>query len=99
MLKKIDFKKEKPVFVHQQFNWYIDKYFQDYLENKQADNLPKLKNLGCFVVHSDESTEFVLIDNKQNVLEAYPYNGNGFEQMVAMINILKISKHYDEHEQ
>lgn len=95
---KIDFEKTKPDFVSGDFKWYIDKHFQDYIENKQAENLPKLKGLGCFVVKSENVEDYVLIDNKQNVIDGYPYTLEGYGQMEAKINIIKISKHFDEHE-
>lgn len=96
-MKTIDFSTEKPVFTNGEFNWYIDKYFQNYIENTQAENLPKLKNVGCFIVKSSEIEDYVLINNKQEVLAAYPYP-NGFEQMEAKINIIKIAKHYENAE-
>ncbi len=101
---KIDFEKTKPDFENGKFKWYIDKHFQNYIETEQANNLPKLKGFGCFVVKEDKEhsnaciTEYVLIDNKQNVIDAYPYTLQGFEQMVAKINIIKISKHFDDYE-
>lgn len=97
-MNKIDFGKTKPDFVNGDFKWYIDKHFQNYIENEQADNLPKLKGFGCFVVKSKDVEDYVLIDNKQNVIDGYPYTLKGYGQMVAKINIIKISKHYDEYE-
>ena len=95
---KIDFEKTKPDFVNGEFKWYIDKHFQNYIENKQADNLPKLNGFGCFVVKSNDIEDYVLIDDKQNVIDGYPYTIEGHGQMEAKINILKISKCYDEYE-
>jgi len=95
---KIDFNKETPTFVNDEFKWYLDKHFQKYLEHEQADNLPKLNGLGCFVVKSKDVEDYVLIDNKQNVISAYPYTPEGEDQMTAKINIIKISKHYDDYE-
>lgn len=97
-MKKIDFNNTKPDFENGQFKWYIDRHFQNYLENTQADNLPQLKGLGCFIVKSKDVEDYVLIDHRQNILAAYPYTFNGYEQMEAKINIIKISKHFDEYE-
>jgi hypothetical protein len=97
-MKKIDFDKVKPTFTNGDFNWYIDEVFQNYIQTQQADNLPNLKGIGCFIVKNDKIEDYVLIDNKQNVIAAYPYNQNGYEQMTAKINIIKISKHFEEHE-
>jgi len=97
-MTKVDFTKEIPFFENENFKWYIDKHFQNYLEKEQADNLPKLKGLGCFVVKGIDIEDFVLIDSKQNILASYPYTFNGYEQMEAKINIIKILKHYDKHE-
>lgn len=33
---RIDFNKTKPEFITNDFRWYIDKNFQEYIENKQA---------------------------------------------------------------
>ena len=97
-MTKIDFDKTKPCFVNGEFRWYVDKYLQDYIENKQADNLPKLNGFGCFVVKGKDVEDYVLIDNKQNIIDGYPYTLEGYGQMEAKINIIKISKHFDEHE-
>ena len=97
-MNKIDFEKTKPDFINRGFKWYIDKHFQNYIENEQADNLPKLKGFGCFVVKSKDVEDYVLIDNKQNVIAGYPYTLEGYEQMEVKINMIKISKHYDEYE-
>lgn len=97
-MERLDFDKSKPDFVNDSFKWYIDKHFQNYIENEQANNLPKLKGFGCFIVKSGDVEDYVLIDNKQNVIDGYPYNSTGFEQMEVKINMIKISKHFDEYE-
>lgn len=97
-MNRIDFDKVKPDFVNDTFKWYVDPHFQSYIENSQADNLPRLKGIGCFVVKGKEVEDYVLIDNKQNIIDAYPYTGEGFGQMEAKINIIKISKHFDDYE-
>lgn len=94
-MQKPDF--TNPIFDNGEFKWYLDLYFQDYLQNKQAENLPKLENLACFVVKGKDITDYVLIDNKQNIIDAYSYP-DGFEQMEAKINIIKISKAFDDYE-
>ena len=95
---KIDFENTKPDYVNGDFKWYVDKHFQNYIENEQAKNLPGLKGFGCFVVKSKEVEDYVLIDNKQNVIDGYPYTLKGYEQMGAKINIIKILKYYEEYE-
>lgn len=97
-MKRIDFDKAKPDFVNEGFNWYIDEHFQDYIQTKQAFNLPKLKGLGCFIVKGEDVEDYVLIDNKQNIICAFPYTFEGYGSMEARINIIKISKHYDDYE-
>lgn len=97
-MKKIDFEKSKPDFTNGDLKWYIDKHLQSYIENKQANNLPKLKGYGCFIVKGPDVEDLVLIDNKQNVIDGYPYTLEGYGQMEAKINIIKISKHFDEYE-
>lgn len=95
---KIDFNKTKPTFDNGQTKWYLDSYFQKYINNEQANNLPKLENLGCFIVKGDDVKDFVLIDNKQNIVASYHYSNEGFGQMEAIINIIKIAKYYERVE-
>ena len=95
---KINFSEANPDFVNGDFKWYYDKHFMRYIENEQADNLPKLNGLGCFIIKNNDIEDYILIDDKQNVLAAYPYTLEGAGQMEAMINIIKISKHFDDYE-
>lgn len=97
-MKRIDFEKTKPYYINENFKWYFDPYFQNYIQNEQEFNLPKLKNLYCFVVKSETVENYVLIDNNQNVIAEYPYTFAGYEQMKAKLNILKILEHYDNCE-
>jgi hypothetical protein len=97
-MTKIDFTKETPMFDNGHCKWFIEKHFQNYLENEQADNLPKLKDLWCFIVKGPDIEDYVLIDGKQNILASFKYTQEGFGQMEARINIIKVSKHYDDHE-
>lgn len=89
---------DQPVFLNNGYSWYIDRYFQNYLENEQAENLPSLKGYGCFKVVSKESDEYVLINNKQQVLAVFNYNAEGMDRMQARINMIKVSKHFDNYE-
>lgn len=91
---------ETPYWINGHFKWYIDKKYQDYLTTEQAENLPKLTNLGVFrVINEKENTDdYVLIDDKQQPLKSYTYSVQGAEQLEAFINILKVSKYYDENE-
>lgn len=97
-MKEIDFSKETPYFDNGEFKWYVDKHFQNYLKNSQANNLPKLKGFGCFVVIGKDTKDYVLINDKQQALASYLYNSEGEEQMEARIKIMKISKHFDDNE-
>lgn len=97
-MKRIDFNIATPYFVNGEFKWYFEPDFQRQIKNEQAFNLPKLENIACFVVKGDSSEDYVLIDNKQNVIASYPYNHNGFENMETKIKMIKIAKHFDEHE-
>ena len=99
MHKRIDFDKEIPAHQNAKTKWYINNELQSYIENKQAENLPKLKGFGAFVVTGVNIEDYVLIDNKQNVLGSYCYNNEGYEQMIAKINIIKIDKAYKNHEE
>lgn len=86
---------EKPYFVNGKFKWYIEKDFQELIENQQKHNLPILKGIGAFRVNDGIKDEYVLIDNEQNVLAVFNYNSEGKGQMEARINIMKIAEHYE----
>lgn len=96
-MKTIDFENTTPDFINGNFKWFADKHFNKYIQREQADNLPALANLMCFVVKNGSVQDYVLINNNQEVLAGYPYP-HGFEEMEAKINILKISKHFDDYE-
>jgi len=91
---------ETPYWINGDFKWYIDKKHQDYITKEQADNLPKLTNLGIFrVVNEKENIDdYVLIDDKQQPIKSYTYNSEGAEQLKAFINILKVSEHFEQNE-
>jgi hypothetical protein len=98
-MDKIVFNKDIPYFTNNEnFRWYVCKELQRYIETKQTENLPKLIGFGCFIVKGKDIEDYVLIDNKQNIIGSYPYTLEGFGQMEAKINIIKISKHYDDYE-
>lgn len=102
-MKIIDFENTKPDFDNGQTKWYLDKYFNNYIKNIQAENLPSLKNVMCFVVkgecmNSETVEDYVLINDKQDILASYRYTPEGFQQMEAKINIIKIYENYDKHE-
>lgn len=94
---EIDFNTAEVVHDNGVTKWYVSPYFMSYLAREQSDNLPKLEGYGCFVVKGDGVEDYVLIDSSQSVLAHYPYPA-GAEQMEAKINIMKISKNYDDHE-
>lgn len=91
---------ETPYWINGNFKWYFDKKYQDYLNNQQAENLPPIKNLGVFRVINevDSIDDYVIINDKQEPIKSYTYNSQGAEQLEAFINILKVSKHYDDNE-
>lgn len=96
MKNKIDFEKEKPVFINDNTKWYIEKELQKKINREEADNLPTLKNLGCFIVKDKNIEDYVLIDNKQNTIHCCDYTFQGYEQIEAKINFLKIKQHFNE---
>lgn len=74
---------ETPYWINGDFKWYIDEKYQRYLTTEQAESLPKLTNLGVFrVVNKKENIDdYVLIDNKQNLIKSYKYSSQGAEQL------------------
>lgn len=97
-MKQIDYTNDKPFFTNGTTKWYSHKEFNSYLIKEQVNNLPSLDNLSCFVVIGKDINDLVLINNKQNILGSYSNNREGADQMTCKINIIKIAKHYDEHE-
>lgn len=75
----------KPTFVNGNFKWYKEDKYQRQIDNEQAENLPKLNNLYVFrVVNEKESIDdYVVINNRQEALFAYPYTPSGAEQLEA----------------
>lgn len=98
MFKKIDFAKAEPVSDNGKCKWYLEPFFNDYIRNRQADNLPALTHLACFVAKGKDIEDLVLINNNEKILKTSRYNFEGFDSMQAFINVLKISQHYDENE-
>jgi hypothetical protein len=98
--KKIDFDTEKPFFTNEEgFSWYFDKELQDYIRTKNAYNLLALDNLNaCVVMNKERGIEdYVLLEDGQPA-HHYNYDFEGFGEMEAIINMYKISKHYDDAE-
>jgi len=85
-----------PSFQHEQFSWFVELDLQKYIKIEQESNKPALNNIACFIVTSDKDPVYVLIDDDQNVLAEYNYNLEGYMQMEAMIDILKVAKHFDD---
>lgn len=94
----IDFEKAVPFYQNDVTKWYTDKKLQTYIGTEQKYNLPILENLYAFAVIGDGISDYVLIDGHQNIFGTYNYTPEGYEQMIAKINFLKIDKHFDEYE-
>lgn len=94
----IDFEKVEPFYQNDVTKWYIDKKLQTYIGTEQKYNLPILENFYAFAVIGNSISDYVLIDDKQNIFGTYNYTPEGYGQMIAKINFLKIDKHFDENE-
>lgn len=95
-----EIKKQHPVLKTDKGVWYVETSLQKYLQREQAENLPPIKNMGTFVfVGDNKENDIVLINDKQEVVKTYNYSREGYDQMTAFINIIKISLHYAQHEQ
>jgi len=94
-----DLEKEKPYFTDGDFKWYVEEYFTKYLREKQAENLPSIKNTMCFIVIGKDDENYVVIDNKQNVLLVSHYGKEcSFETMDTKIKAFKINEHFNNYE-
>lgn len=89
---------KKPFCINGDFKWYYDDKNQEFLTSKNGFNLPPLKNLQCCIVINEKENikDFILIDNKQNIICSY--SSHQQEEYEAKIKILKIKKYYDECE-
>ena len=87
----------EPTFVNGNFKWYFQKEINKYISTKQAANLPILENLACFIVinESENINDYVLINEKQQVVKNYNNSLEGHGQLMAYINMLKISMSYE----
>lgn len=95
-----NFSYRKPDFVDGDFKWYLDEHFNKFLSNRQDFNLPPLKGLAVFVVKNskDDVSDYVLINDRQQVLDNYHYSNEGFEQLEAKIKFRKVAQYYDDNE-
>lgn len=89
---------QKPFWVNGDFKWFLDEKNQLFLTSQNDFNLPPLKNLQCCIVvnKKEDINDFVLIDNKQNVICSYKSNQQ--HEYETKIKMLKIIKYYDESE-
>lgn len=90
--------KTKPTFDNGVCKWYLHDYINKYIKEQNAFNLLPIENMACFIVKGYDVDDLVLIDDKQNVVKSYFNTVEGYEQMLAFINMIKISKYYDNCE-
>ena len=90
---------KEPFWINGDFKWYRDEKTQEFLSSKNDHNLPPLKNLHCCIVINEKEgvSDYVLLDEKQNIICAYDYP-NQYHEYETKIKMLKIIEHYDEHE-
>lgn len=89
----------KPFWVNGNFEWYRDEKTQMFLSSRNDFNLPPLDNLHCCIVinKAENIQDYVLIDDKQNIICAYKYPSQ-YHEYETKIKMLKIVKYYDECE-
>lgn len=88
----------KPFWINGDFKWYLDEKNQKFLSSQNDFNLPPLNNLQCCIVINEKEgiNDFVLIDNKQNIIRSYPSTNE--HEYQTTIKMFKIKKYYDECE-
>lgn len=88
-----------PYYVSGKFKWYLCDHINKYLIREQADNLPTLNNITCFIVINDDTNinDLVLLERNE-IIKHYSNTLEGYDQLIAFINILKVDKHYKTHE-
>jgi len=89
-------KTKEPFWVNGDFKWFSDERNQLFLTSQNDFNLPPLNNLQCCIVlnKTENISDFVLIDNKQNVICNYHYP-NQQHEYETKIKMFKIKKYYD----
>ena len=88
---------EKPYFENGTTKWYKDEELTDFATQRQNDNTPSLGKVVCFVVIGEGIPDYVLIDDKQNVLLTSHYGVNhSVDTMKTRITALKVSNSYEK---
>lgn len=94
-----DITNKSPKYIQGDHKWYECEYVDKYIQTEQAYNLPKLEKLMCFIVINEQMNlnDIVLVDY-DHILKAYSNTLNGYDQMIAFINILKVDEHFKKFE-
>lgn len=58
---------EKPYFQNETTKWHKDEEVTDFATQKQSDNTLSLGTVMCFAVIGKDISDYVLIDNRQNI--------------------------------
>lgn len=95
----IDLTKEKPFYINGDVKWYKDHITQEFVDTKNAFNLPALKGLHCFVVTNEVKgiSDYVMLNGKQDIICAYEFP-NKREEYETKIKMFKIVEYYDQQE-
>lgn len=88
---------EKPYFENGTTKWYKDEELTNFATQKQNDNTPSLGTVMCFAVIGEDISDYVLIDNRQNILLTSHYGVKHSEDtMKTRITALKVNNYYEK---
>ena len=86
-----------PIFDNGITKWYLDQDLTDFASSKQNRKLPSLKDTACFAVIGENISDYVLVNNKQQVLLTSHYGvSHSQETMETRITAYKIQKNYEK---
>lgn len=87
---------KKPYFENGTTKWYKDEELTEFATQRQNDSTPFLGTVMCFAVTGEGISDYVLIDNKQNILLTSHYGVNhSIDTMKTRITALKVSNNFD----
>ena len=91
--------KNKPHFENEVAKWYVDEELTKFATQQQDENTKSLENVMCFAVIGKDISDYVLINDNQEVLLTSHYGvEHSFDTMKTRIVALKVHNHFRSYE-
>lgn len=78
----------------EEYRWSLNEEIQEYINNEQNENLPRLGNVVCANVKGQNINALVLIDNEKRIIDKQPNNVWGKSLIYYKIDFLKLQLHF-----